>query len=208
MVLSQESLGFQKNRPSGGSARYRAWRLRWCSFGPLRISWRRANDASSARSRCYQSGFLLGELQERREPEPPRRQSAQNCRFQLKSKNLEGRKELYFKRQFYRLAMPAINCRVTIPLAKIRAFSRRWKITEFSLFGSVLREDFGPESDVDVLVSFEKGSGWSFFDLVKMEAELEEIFGREVDLVEKDSLRNPFRRHAIMSGREVIYATG
>jgi predicted nucleotidyltransferase len=45
------------------------------------------------------------------------------------------------------------------------------------------------------------------FDLVKMKAELGEIFGRDVDLVEKDSLRNPFRRHAIMSGREVIYAT-
>lgn len=104
--------------------------------------------------------------------------------------------------------MPAINSRVIIPLAVIRDFSRRWKITEFSLFGSILREDFGPESDVDVLVSFEESAGWSLFDLMKMEAELEEIFGREVDLVEKDSLRNPFRRHAIMSSREVIYATG
>lgn len=61
---------------------------------------------------------------------------------------------------------------------------------------------------MDVLVSFEEGATWSLFDLVKMEAELEEIFEREVDLVEKDSIRNPFRRHAIMSGREVIYATG
>lgn len=104
--------------------------------------------------------------------------------------------------------MHAINSRLTVPLAAIREFSRRWKITEFSLFGSVLREDFGPESDVDVLVSFEESAGWSLFDLAKMEVELEEIFGREVDLVEKDSLRNPFRRHAIMSGREVIYATG
>jgi predicted nucleotidyltransferase len=113
-----------------------------------------------------------------------------------------------FKKQFYRLAMPAINSYVIIPLAAIRDFSRRWKITEFSLFGSVLREDFGPEIDVYVLVSFEESAGWSLLDLVKMEAELQEIFGREVDLVEKDSLPNPFRRHAIMSGREVVYATG
>ena len=98
--------------------------------------------------------------------------------------------------------------RVIIPLAAIEEFSRRWKITEFSLFGSVLREDFGTGSDVDVLVSFEEGATWSLFDLVEMKAELERIFGREVDLVEKDSLRNPFRRHAIMNGREVIYATG
>ena len=52
--------------------------------------------------------------------------------------------------------------RVIIPLAAIEDFSRRWKIKEFSLFGSVLREDFSPESDVDVLVSFEKGSGGAF----------------------------------------------
>ena len=98
--------------------------------------------------------------------------------------------------------------RVIIPLAAIEDFSSRWKITEFSLFGSVLREDFGPGSDIDFLVSFEEDATWSLFDLVEMKGELGEIFGREVDLVEKDSLRNPFRRHAIMSGREVIYATG
>jgi len=98
--------------------------------------------------------------------------------------------------------------RVIIPLVEIESFSHRWKIKEFSLFGSVLRKDFGPQSDVDVLVSFVEGAAWSLFDLVEMKAELEKIFGREVDLVEKDSLRNPFRRHAIMSGREVIYATG
>ena len=97
--------------------------------------------------------------------------------------------------------------RVIIPLAEIEDFSRRWKITEFSLFGSVLREDFSPSSDVDVLVSFEENATWSLFDLVEVKAELGEIFGRDVDLVEKGSLRNPFRRHAIMSGREVIYAT-
>jgi uncharacterized protein len=71
----------------------------------------------------------------------------------------------------------------------------------------MLREDFGPDSDVDVLVSFAKDAPWSLFDLVEMTEQLKSIFGRDVDLVEKDSLFNPFRRYAIMSGREVIYAT-
>ena len=89
---------------------------------------------------------------------------------------------------------------------KIACFCRKWKITEFSLFGSVLRDDFGPDSDVDVLVSFADGAPWSLFDLIDMQDELKEIFGREVDFVEKEGLRNPFRRHHILKHREVIYA--
>ncbi len=89
---------------------------------------------------------------------------------------------------------------------KITEFCRRWSITELALFGSVLREDFGPDSDVDVLVSFADNAHWSLFDLVEMTEKLEAIFGREVDLVEKRALRNPFRRHAILPGREIVYA--
>ena len=89
---------------------------------------------------------------------------------------------------------------------KIKDFCRRWKIAEFSLFGSVLREDFGPESDVDVLVAFEPDSGITFNNRVEMLDELVAIFGREVDLVEKDLIRNPFRRHEILKTKEVIYA--
>ena len=92
-----------------------------------------------------------------------------------------------------------------MPLDKIEDFCSRWKIKEFSLFGSILREDFGPDSDVDVLVSFAKDAPWSLFDLVDMTEQLKSTFGRDVDLVEKDSLCNPFRRYAIVSGREVIY---
>ena len=88
----------------------------------------------------------------------------------------------------------------------IQEFCRRWKITEFSLFGSVLREDFTPESDVDVLISFEPDIPWSLFDWMDMVDELKSIFGRDVDLVEKSGLRNPFRRHEILSHRQVIYA--
>jgi predicted nucleotidyltransferase len=97
---------------------------------------------------------------------------------------------------------------VTIPLEKekIADFCRRWKIAEFSLFGSVLREDFRPDSDVDVLVAFKPGSGITFSNRVEMLDELVAIFGREVDLVEKDLIRNPFRRHEILKTKEVMYA--
>jgi len=94
-----------------------------------------------------------------------------------------------------------------LPRESIEAFCRRWKVTEFSLFGSALRDDFGPQSDVDVLVRFEKDAGWSLFDLVDMQDELKAIFGREVHLVEAEGLRNPFRREEIMRTREVLYAS-
>jgi hypothetical protein len=96
--------------------------------------------------------------------------------------------------------------RIPIDKKKIAAFCRRWQIVEFSLFGSVLREDFRPDSDVDVLVSFHPQAGWSLWDLAEMQEELEKMFGRPVDLVEKEGLRNPFRRHSILNTREVFYA--
>jgi hypothetical protein len=91
---------------------------------------------------------------------------------------------------------------------RLADFCRRWKVTELALFGSVLREDFHPESDVDVLVTFADGAGWSLFDLVRMQDELQEVIGREVDLVERDALRNPFRRHSILGSMEVVYGSG
>jgi hypothetical protein len=100
------------------------------------------------------------------------------------------------------MAQPRIN----IPTAKIEDFCRRWKIKEFALFGSVLREDFRPDSDVDVLVSFEPDGGITFDNRVEMLDELAEIFGREVDMVEKDAIRNPFRRYDILTTKEVVYA--
>lgn len=75
-----------------------------------------------------------------------------------------------------------------------------------ALFGSVLSDEFRSDSDIDVLVSFKEDAGWGLFDFVDMIDELKTIFGRKVDLVEKDSLRNPYRRQAILTGNEVIYA--
>ena len=95
---------------------------------------------------------------------------------------------------------------IDLPMAKIRDFCRKWKIKEFSLFGSVLREDFRPESDVDVLILLEDDAPWDLFDWVDMIEELKTILGRPVDLVEKSAIRNPFRRHHILRTHKVIYA--
>lgn len=99
-----------------------------------------------------------------------------------------------------------IKSNIEVPLDKIEAFCRRWKIKEFALFGSVLRKDFRPDSDIDVLVTFEADGGFTFDNRVEMLDELAAIFGREVDLVEKETIRNPFRRHEILTTKEVVYA--
>ena len=96
--------------------------------------------------------------------------------------------------------------RIDIPMEKIKVFCEEWKVVEFSLFGSVLRDDFRSDSDIDVLLSFEENSAWSLYDLVEMKDELEIIFGREVDLVEKEAIRNPYRRRSMLVEQEVLYA--
>ena len=95
---------------------------------------------------------------------------------------------------------------IQIDRERIVAFCRKWKIAEFALFGSVLRDDFRPDSDVDVLVTFAPGGGITFDNRVEMLDELSAIFGRPIDLVEKNAIRNPFRRHTILTTKEVVYA--
>ena len=102
-----------------------------------------------------------------------------------------------------------VNEQLSIPTERLAEFCRRWSITELALFGSALREDFRPDSDVDVLVSFSEDAHHSLFDLVCMENELAVIFGRQVDLVERAAIersRNYIRRKAILSSAEAIYA--
>ena len=94
-----------------------------------------------------------------------------------------------------------------VSAGKLEAFCRTWKVKELSLFGSVLRDDFGPDSDIDVLVVFAEDAEWSLWDIVEIRDELKTLFGREVDLVEKRALRNPFRKHEILKTHEVIYAS-
>ena len=95
-----------------------------------------------------------------------------------------------------------------ISLDKVVDFCRRWKITEFALFGSILRNDFRPDSDIDVLVTFAPDASWRFYDLVSMKEELEAMFGRSVDLIEKrlvESSENYIRRKHILDHMETIY---
>lgn len=85
-------------------------------------------------------------------------------------------------------------------------FCREWKVRELALFGSILREDFGPDSDIDILVTFPPEATWSLWDLPDMRDRLRDLFGREIDLIEKEALRNPFRRHEILRSHRVVYA--
>jgi hypothetical protein len=96
-----------------------------------------------------------------------------------------------------------------VPDAALEAFCRRWKVREVAVFGSALRHDFGPDSDVDLLASFEKDARWTLLDFVDMEDELAAIFGRKVDLVDREAVeqsRNPFRRRSILTSARVVYA--
>jgi predicted nucleotidyltransferase len=99
--------------------------------------------------------------------------------------------------------------RVSVPGKKLVEFCKRWKITELAFFGSVLREDFRQDSDIDLLVFFNPRARISLFDLVRMQNELKEIFGREVDLVERRAIEkseNYIRRKTILDTLKIIYA--
>ena len=94
---------------------------------------------------------------------------------------------------------------------QIAGFCRRWQISELALFGSVLRDDFGPGSDVDVLVTFVPDTKWSLLDHVRMEQELAGLLGCRVDLLTKRAVeRSPnwMLRREILSTAEVIYDAG
>ncbi len=102
-----------------------------------------------------------------------------------------------------------MNAQIDIPREAIADFCRRWQVVEFALFGSVLREDFRPDSDIDVPASFHPDAGHSLFDMVRMQDELCEMFGRHVDLVSRrgiETSRNPLGRRAILDSADVLYA--
>ena len=98
---------------------------------------------------------------------------------------------------------------IQMPSQEIAAFCEHWQIAELALFGSVLRDDFGPESDIDVLVRFHPTATPTLLDLVRMEDELTRLLGRKADLVEYaavESSRNYIRRRAVLQSAETIYA--
>ncbi|MCB0023798.1 MAG: nucleotidyltransferase domain-containing protein [Caldilinea sp.] len=96
-----------------------------------------------------------------------------------------------------------------IPNAQLAAFCQRWQIEELSLFGSILDDQFNDESDVDVLVTFAPDVAYSFRHFIAMQDELEEIFGRRVDLVERSAVErsaNYIRRRSILESKRPVYA--
>jgi len=102
-----------------------------------------------------------------------------------------------------------VALQIRVPRKKITAFCKRWKVVEFALFGSAVREDFCAQSDIDALVSFAPHSNWSLFDHVQMRQELQEIFGREVDLITRRALeqsRNTLLRTEILGTVRTLYS--
>jgi hypothetical protein len=104
-----------------------------------------------------------------------------------------------------------MNLPIDSPLERVADFCQRWRLRELALFGSVLRTDFHPDSDLDVLVQFHPEAHPTFSSLEQMEAELKSIFHRDVDLVTRqgiESSRNYLRRNQILASAQVIYAEG
>lgn len=98
--------------------------------------------------------------------------------------------------------------RLGISEAKLADFCQSWQIAELSLFGSILRDDFGPDSDIDLLVRYEADAHWSLIDHIGIENELAAIMGRKVDLVSKPAVEkshNWIRRRNILDSAELVY---
>jgi predicted nucleotidyltransferase len=92
-----------------------------------------------------------------------------------------------------------------IPLEELTHFCRHYQVRELALFGSMLRQDRRPDSDVDLLVSFQPAARVTFLTLARMQRELEALLGRKVDLVPKDGLKPVIRDHVLATAR-VLYA--
>lgn len=101
-----------------------------------------------------------------------------------------------------------IRSRIPVPHDKLDELCERWNLTQIWLFGSILRDDFRPDSDVDVLVSYNERARPSLFTLAKMERDFEEIFGRKVDLGERrgvEQSRNEIRKTRILASARLIH---
>jgi predicted nucleotidyltransferase len=101
------------------------------------------------------------------------------------------------------------DSKLALPTNELADFCRRHNIIEFAIFGSALRADFGPDSDIDVLVTFAPGVVYSLSRYVAMQDELEQLFGRSVDLIDKQAVEespNYIRKGAILESAEVVYA--
>ena len=106
------------------------------------------------------------------------------------------------------IASPA-NLRMSFPMERITAFCRRWRIARLEVFGSVLRDDFCPDSDLDLVATYAPQAHWSLLDRVRMKFELEAMLGREVDLLNRRALEKASahaRAAAILAEAQPLYA--
>ena len=103
-------------------------------------------------------------------------------------------------------ALPLWEAHTRVTQAQIEAFCQRWGLLELTLYGSVVRDDFQSGSDVDVLVKLNPRREYGPWDWIEMIDELQELFGRRVDLTSHRILENPFRRQTILRDMQVIYA--
>jgi len=97
----------------------------------------------------------------------------------------------------------------TIPGNEIVEFCQRWKVRELALFGSALRDDFGPDSDLDILIDFDVDAEWGLLEHIQMQQELQTLLRRNVDLISKRALersQNWSRRHAILSTAQILFS--
>jgi uncharacterized protein len=83
---------------------------------------------------------------------------------------------------------------------------KKYSLSEVALFGSVIREDYSDNSDIDILISFTANSKKSLFDIINLKYDFECILNRKVDVIEKSALKNPFRKNEILKTARVIYA--
>lgn len=98
--------------------------------------------------------------------------------------------------------------RLGITPLQLTDFCQRWQVAELSLFGSVLREDFSPDSDIDMLISYTPGAGKGLLARVRIKDELQMLCGREIDVMTKQSIeqsRNEMRRQEILGSAQIIY---
>lgn len=102
-----------------------------------------------------------------------------------------------------------MNARIEIPHERLASFCHHWDVSELAFFGSVLRPDFGPRSDIDLLVQFLPEARPTLMDIARMQKELSQIFGRPVDLLERRTIersRDFIRKASILGTCEVSYA--
>ena len=98
----------------------------------------------------------------------------------------------------------------TIPAEEISQFCQRWKIRQLALFGSALRRDFRPDSDLDIMVTFAPDADWGLFDHIQMQLELERLFKRKVDLISRRALEqspNWLLRDEIFKSARVLFSS-